>query len=356
MKEPKKICISRLDRIGDLIMTTPAIISIRQNWPKSKITLLASEVNSKVLNYSPLIDEIIEIDSKKKLIDRIKILFKIRNSSYDLFINFSPTTISYFFCFFSKASIKTTLIFLSRYKKSFSKLPQRILAIVFCKYIIIVNRNKLIKNSSTIHQTKMMLNLVEDISRTKVKDPDLRIPSGSKIEEKIKIFASKKIITIHLSKRWLNSYYSLNKLDELINKIKQKNVYIFLTTEHNNDSIFKDIIDKYTILTAKDLANNNFLNKNIINSKVIVLDKLEYTDWISIIKNSNQVITPESGCTHVAAAFKVPVIVIYNADNMPNYIYNEYGPWKSPHKKLTFSSNDNINDSIYNFLNQSIIN
>ena len=69
MKEPKKICISRLDRIGDLIMTTPAIISIRQNWPGSKITLLASEVNSKVLNYSPLIDEIIEIDSKKKLIE-----------------------------------------------------------------------------------------------------------------------------------------------------------------------------------------------------------------------------------------------------------------------------------------------
>ena len=71
MSNLKQICVCRNDRIGDLIMTTPAIISIRQNWPKSKITLLASEVNSKLVNYSPLIDEIIEIDSKKKLIDRI---------------------------------------------------------------------------------------------------------------------------------------------------------------------------------------------------------------------------------------------------------------------------------------------
>ena len=49
MREIKEICICRIDRIGDLIMTTPILRSIRKEFPNSKITLLVSPINSKVL-------------------------------------------------------------------------------------------------------------------------------------------------------------------------------------------------------------------------------------------------------------------------------------------------------------------
>ena len=54
MKQFEQICICRIDRIGDLIITTPILKAIRENWPKSKITLLASKSNSKVLEFSNL--------------------------------------------------------------------------------------------------------------------------------------------------------------------------------------------------------------------------------------------------------------------------------------------------------------
>ena len=59
----KQICVCRNDRIGDLIMTTPVLKTIRKNWPKSKITLLCSKNNSKVLKNSDLIDDIIILDN-----------------------------------------------------------------------------------------------------------------------------------------------------------------------------------------------------------------------------------------------------------------------------------------------------
>ena len=68
----KQICVCRNDRIGDLIMTTPVLKTIRKNWPKSKITLLCSKVNSKVLKSSDLIDDIIILDNEQSIINKFK--------------------------------------------------------------------------------------------------------------------------------------------------------------------------------------------------------------------------------------------------------------------------------------------
>ena len=54
---------------------------------------------------------------------------------------------------------------------------------------------------------------------------------------------------------------------------------------------------------------------------------------------------------HISAAFSKHITVIYNKDNLPDYIYREYGPWKSPHKKLMFDKNKNLNFQILNSLN-----
>ena len=45
-----RICISRIDKMGDMILSLPAIKSIKINNPNIFIKLLASENNSRLLN------------------------------------------------------------------------------------------------------------------------------------------------------------------------------------------------------------------------------------------------------------------------------------------------------------------
>ena len=45
----RHILIIRPDAIGDLILTIPAIMTIKKHYPKAKISLLASPYNAKLL-------------------------------------------------------------------------------------------------------------------------------------------------------------------------------------------------------------------------------------------------------------------------------------------------------------------
>ena len=104
-----------------------------------------------------------------------------------------------------------------------------------------------------------------------------------------------------------------------------------MTTDNSTKNKFKKIYNNFKTIYNKDLASIKKLKYNIT-----ILDNLNYENWIQVIYSSNQVITPECGCTHISAACKVPVIIIYDSDNLPEAIYKEYHPWKSEHKKLVF--------------------
>ena len=57
-----KILIIRLDAIGDLVCTTPLFREIKQNYPKSEITLILQKSNKAIIEGNPYVDNIIEYD------------------------------------------------------------------------------------------------------------------------------------------------------------------------------------------------------------------------------------------------------------------------------------------------------
>ena len=58
-----KIAVIRIDKAGDLLLTTPALRVIKEQFPDSKTYLIASKQNSKVLINSELVDKIIVYDA-----------------------------------------------------------------------------------------------------------------------------------------------------------------------------------------------------------------------------------------------------------------------------------------------------
>lgn len=57
-KNPQKILVRSTNWIGDAVMTTPAVRTIRENYPESEITLLVHPWVSDVFQYSPQVDRL----------------------------------------------------------------------------------------------------------------------------------------------------------------------------------------------------------------------------------------------------------------------------------------------------------
>jgi ADP-heptose:LPS heptosyltransferase len=56
---PQNLVLLRLDNIGDVIMTSPALRSLRESLPHARITLIASPGGSQVADLLPWVDEVI---------------------------------------------------------------------------------------------------------------------------------------------------------------------------------------------------------------------------------------------------------------------------------------------------------
>ena len=210
----------------------------------------------------------------------------------------------------------------------------------------------------------MMFSLIEECN---IKySQDVSIDIGLPLTKLI--FYQEKTITIHLSDKWINSFYSENNLLELISSINNKNFKVILTTDHSTQNKFKKIYDHYKMISGIEFRNltdtidNNGPNKKSIqlineafkNSKsmqknTIILDNLDYDSWLMVIYSSSVVITPECGCSHIAAACKTPVNIIYDPNNYPEAIHKEYAPWKSKYNKFVFDEK-NLNQNLIKHL------
>jgi ADP-heptose:LPS heptosyltransferase len=62
-----KIIILKRDKLGDLLITTPAIQVLRQHLPEAKISLAASTYSSWVVKDAPFIDKIYSYPQNKSL-------------------------------------------------------------------------------------------------------------------------------------------------------------------------------------------------------------------------------------------------------------------------------------------------
>lgn len=73
-KEPKSIIISRTDKIGDLVLSVPAISTVKKMYPNAKLYVLVRKYNMEIVKGFTFIDGVLAIDdySKNELYKKIK--------------------------------------------------------------------------------------------------------------------------------------------------------------------------------------------------------------------------------------------------------------------------------------------
>ena len=319
-----KIAIIRADRMGDMILTLPIVKAIKEVNTTICIDVYASKKNKKILKAFSYINNIYNFEILKK-----------NTKKYDYVLNFTPGWKSLFLIFFLKSYNKGNLILTSRYSnKVYSKLLIIIFSKIFFNKTLVVNRIQRFNNNHTLHQTNLMFELLDlcKIPHSKNAIVEKYLPQYKTIT------SNKKICLIHLSSKWINDFYSEYDFLNLLLKLKT-NFQIAMTTDETTKHKFDLIFNKFEIIN-----NANFQQFDKIKNTTI-FDNLDFKNWTQIIYSSNLVITPECGCTHIASICKIPSKIIYDANNKPNMIYQEYFPWKSKHEKFIFN-NKNLNNAL----------
>ena len=332
-----KICIERSDRMGDMILTLPVIQGIKEKNPHAIVHVIASQKNSKICNQFSLIDKIFE---KSKLSSSFNDLTKsIRAEKYDYYFTFSPGWFGLRLGFFSKSKFKSSLILKSRYSSNlFSKLDQIFFSKIFYSLSLVIDRFRSLKTNKNIHQTNMMMDLISK--------------SGVAISRKTQtkfmfnnvfiLNKSKPVCILHLSSKWINNYYSEENFNDLLKLLNEKEIFIYLTTDETTKNKFNKIFKTFD--AVDDPSNIQKSEKSIL-----ICNNFNFENWTSLLNQADYVITPESGCTHIASLTKCKLAVIYDADNSPNSIRNEYAPWNKEY--LALETNDKeLNRKLLNFI------
>ena len=103
MKDFKRILIVRTDRIGDVVLTTPAVKALRLFYPKAFLAMLVSSQTKDLVQGIPFIDEVI-VDDRNEKYQRwrfFNLVNLIRRERFDLAVIFHTKKRTNSLCFFA---------------------------------------------------------------------------------------------------------------------------------------------------------------------------------------------------------------------------------------------------------------
>ncbi len=90
----KKILLTRTDRIGDVVLSTPAIKAVRDKYPDAYIAFMVRPYAKDIVEGNPYLDEVIVYDKygrQKTLLSTVKFALGLRKKKFDLAVMLHPT-------------------------------------------------------------------------------------------------------------------------------------------------------------------------------------------------------------------------------------------------------------------------
>lgn len=273
-----KILFIRIDRIGDLVLSTPALRALKHAIPTSDLTVLASLSNQPILINNPYVDRVIVYNQRQGLKNKIRIMKRLRKYKFDLAIDPYPDY-----------ELRTALIAL------LSGAKRRIgYALYGREAFFNLNGPTLVKDK---HLVDLTLDIVEALGVTaKDKTPEIFLSDDEKKWArnwlKEKGVWGKPIVGIHPggyyeSQRWLPERFA-----ELVNQLqKDKELYLIIFCGPGEEVLAKKI-------------------SSMVNQEVLTHVEDDIRRFAVLLSYCSVFICNNSGPLHIAVALRIPTISI----------------------------------------------
>jgi ADP-heptose:LPS heptosyltransferase len=325
----KKILIFRTDRIGDLIVSCPPILTIKEYLKDPNLTLVASNKNFDYAKSLNLFNEIL-LFPDSGIFNKIKFILKLRKTKFDCIYIFDGKEKSLILTLFLKSSIKVGIS--NEIKKYFYLLNIKIFEF---------NNNKLYDVFQKIlHYSKIdkEINHYNFISKKKKNNFVNKIPINDYVQ-------------IHLDEKWISAFYISNYTDinpnysEFILFLKNASQYnnILITTGFINFPLLDEIKKKFFTKLKDNIYSNNEMNHSIY-----FIDKPSFLDIESLMTKTKLLIICHGSLTHVANSFNIKIIDIIEESKQD--FYSTYTHYISNYNNLFRSTFSKLRKFLINFI------
>lgn len=288
----KRIIVTFLMHLGDLILTTPFLYVLRRAAPGAHITYLVDEKLADIVRHNPNIDEVWTIDKKGKdnnIPSLLAMSSRISAGSFDVLINLHPNERCSFIDAFARVPLKLGAShFLFR--------------TCFSPYI---------KLNRTIHAADMYLDVLAKIGVKNLKNNGLEVFPGDEDKTFVAGFwrseqvkSEDKLIGFNIGSAVVTKRWAPERFAKVADTLAQ---------EGYRTVFFGGTMDADMVQEAAALMQTK---------PIIATGKLKLGQLAAAMSRCSLIITNDSGPMHVAISQKVPIVAMYGPSHT-----DLYGPY-----------------------------
>ena len=273
----KRFLIIRLSSIGDILLTTPFVRALRKKYPDSLINFLTKNEYVELMENNPNINNVYAFDSKNGFGEVLNWRYQLKSNNYDAIFDLHRN----FRTFFMTKYIGGTNS--DKYNKRYFK-----------RFILVKFGINLYKNVTPISDRYL-----EVASRYNLENDgmglDLYFTNDNPLRETVNVESQVNLVIApgagYQTKRWPSENFAI--LADLL--VQELNAKIILVGSNFDVPVSENI-------------------KSQMHEPVTdVTGKLTLVETAAVIKDSNAVLTNDSGLMHIAVSQKKPVLAFFGS-------------------------------------------
>lgn len=303
----RSVLAVRLDNLGDVLVTTPAMHAIKRSLPRATLTLLASPVGAQAGRLNPDIDDVLEyqapwMDPWHKLPQdsqrERRIIDTLRAGEFDAAVIFSS---------FRQSPLPAALLCYM------AGIPLRLAAPLDGPGSLLTTRHR--HPERMMHEVERGLDLVAAVGmETEEVDLVLRVPrEAARGAAALHPGGEGPLVVLHpgcsMPARTYPWQMFADAADLLIERLQARVVLTGAADE-------VDLVER--------------IRQRMRHPSLSVAGAVSFDTLCGLIQSADLVLTNNTGPMHIAAAVKTPVVVLFALTNPPE----QWGPWKVPHRQL----------------------
>ena len=285
MIKHKKILLARTDRLGDLVLTTPAIKAVRDAYPDAYIAMIVRPYAEEIVKDNPYLDEVILYDKygkHKSFWATFKFAMEIRKRYFDRAIIFHPTNRMHMIAYIAN-------------------IPRRIGYDNKLKFLLTDNI-KNVKHLGMKHERDYTLDMLKSLG-IESDEKELFIPiDDNSISQAESIIAdngirkNERFIVMHPGASCASKIWPSERFAKLADILMQRHCIKIIVVSGKDE---------------KDIFCADAVRKFMQNDALFLTGKLSLRTLAALIKRAILFVSNDSGPVHIATAVGTPVIDIF---------------------------------------------
>jgi ADP-heptose:LPS heptosyltransferase len=306
----RRVLVIRLDNLGDVLLTTPAIRALRQSLPAASLTLLASEVGAQVGRLDPDLDDVVVyaapwMDPWGKLpLDparEMDAIATVATGEYDAAVIFTS---------FRQSALPAA------YLCYLAGIPLRLAASIDGPGSLLTTRHR--HPERMMHEVERGLDLVGAIGATT--DDDrlvLTVPPLAYGEIGHLLAGDRPLVVVHPGCSMPARTYPWEAYAAVITRlVADIDAHVVVTGAEHERSLVAAVV------AAVEPSARGRVHD--------AAGQLAFPALCALIESADLTITNNTGPMHISAAVGTPVVALFALTNPPE----QWGPWRVPHRML----------------------